>query len=89
LKTRIKTYQVEKTSDKVSVKALVTEQVIATAREVVNLTVNNIEAVFGYVPPPPTRDSPGIPGQQSFDDDFHYICVAPNLWARSILTKGW
>lgn len=59
------------------------------SREVVNLTINYTQAVFEYVPPPPTRDSQGIPGQQSFDDDYHYICVAPNRWARTILTKGW
>lgn len=61
---------------------------VLTSREVVNLTINYQEAVFGYVDPPETRDSPGIPGQQSFTDDYHFICVAPNRWARTPLEKG-
>ena len=52
------------------------------------VTINYQEAIFGYVDPPETRDSPGIPGQQSFDDDYHYICVALNRWARTPLEKG-
>lgn len=43
---------------------------------------------FEWVEPPVTRNSPGIPGQASFDDDYFFICVSPNLWARTILSKG-
>lgn len=43
---------------------------------------------FEWVDPPETRNSPGIPGQASFSDDFFYICVAQDVWARTILTKG-
>ena len=42
-----------------------------------------------YVNVPETRDSYGIPGQMSFDDDYFYLCVAPNRWARILLMKGW
>ena len=42
-----------------------------------------------YVEKPATRDSPGTVGQQSFDDDYLYICVAPNLWGRVAILKGW
>lgn len=42
-----------------------------------------------YVSVPETRDSYGIPGQMSFDDDYFYLCVAPNRWARILLMKGW
>ena len=45
--------------------------------------------VFEWVAPPETRDSFGIPGQMSYSDDYFYLCVAPNLWARTILAKGW
>ena len=42
-----------------------------------------------YVPVPETRDSEGMPGAMSFDDDYFYLCVAPNRWARTMLMKGW
>jgi hypothetical protein len=51
--------------------------------------INYTTAVFEWVPPPVTRDSLGLVGQQSFDNDYYYICVAPNLWARQLLMKGW
>lgn len=51
-----------------------------------NIIMNQLK--FEWVEPPATRNSPGIPGQMSFDDDYLFICVAPNLWARTILTKG-
>ena len=44
---------------------------------------------FEWVAPPATRDSYGEPGQMSYSDDYFYLCVAPNLWARTILAKGW
>ena len=42
-----------------------------------------------YTDVPLTRDSYGVTGQQAFDDDYFYICVAPNKWARTLLMKGW
>ena len=89
MKTTINKYEIKTIGNKNVIQKVVKEQEVLKAREVLNVTIeyNNIE--FSYVPPPPTRDSPGIPGQQSFDDDYHYICVSPNRWARTILTKGW
>lgn len=51
-------------------------------------TINYNILNFQWVDPPLTRNSPGTPGQMSFDDDYFYICVAQDLWARTILTKG-
>jgi len=51
-----------------------------------SIVVNQFK--FEWVDPPTTRNSPGIPGQASFSDDYFYICVAQDLWARTILTKG-
>lgn len=51
-----------------------------------SIVVNQFK--FEWVDPPITRNSPGTPGQMSFDDDYFYICVAQDLWARTILTKG-
>ena len=41
-----------------------------------------------WVLPPVTRNSVGTPGQIAFEDDYFFICVAQDLWARTILTKG-
>jgi hypothetical protein len=51
-------------------------------------TVNYNVLDFQWVDPPATRNSPGTPGQMSFNDDYFFICVAQDLWARTILTKG-
>lgn len=53
-----------------------------------NATVNYNIMQFQWVEPPATRNSPGVAGQMSFNDDYIFVCVAPNLWARAILTKG-
>jgi hypothetical protein len=34
------------------------------------------------LPPPPSSFYPGEPGDRSYDDDFVYICIQPNLWKR-------
>lgn len=34
------------------------------------------------LPPPTSSFYPGEPGQRSYDDDFVYICIQPNLWKR-------
>lgn len=34
------------------------------------------------LPPPVSTNATGIPGQRSYDDDYIYICIQPNLWKR-------
>jgi hypothetical protein len=57
----------------------------------VNLSLKAVytTAVFQWVEPPATRNSLGVVGQQSFDDDYYYLCVGTNQWARTLLMKGW
>ena len=70
-------------------------EVIVEQKEVtvdlVNANIINViqSAVFEWVDPPLTRNSTGTIGQMSFDDDYFYICVATNVWARQFLLKGW
>ena len=45
--------------------------------------------VFEWSPVPPTRNSPGNPGEMARDDDYIYICYDLNRWGRFILLKGW
>ena len=47
------------------------------------------QLTHSWVDVPAGRDSSGTPGEMSFDDDYLYICVGPNRWARIMLTKGW
>jgi hypothetical protein len=35
---------------------------------------------------PATATSPGTAGQEAYDANFHYICVAANQWRRTALT---
>lgn len=41
------------------------------------------------LPPPETRNSEGLAGQVSYDDDYYYICVNTNTWGRIPILKGW
>ncbi len=41
----------------------------------------------GEVPDSP--DAPGVNGQIAWDEDFLYICVAPNKWKRVKLSSEW
>lgn len=69
-----------------TVRAKISQQNI-TAKISGGMNFNTL--VFEWVAVPPTRNSPGIAGQMSYDDDYFYLCVAPNLWARTMLMKGW
>lgn len=33
----------------------------------------------------PASNSPGDPGDMAYDEDYKYICVAPNSWKRQVL----
>jgi hypothetical protein len=35
---------------------------------------------------PASSAAAGAPGQISFDENFIYVCIQPNLWKRSPLT---
>lgn len=38
---------------------------------------------LAYVETPPVAsNSPGEPGQCSFDSQYFYLCIAANTWAR-------
>lgn len=53
------------------------------------VSINITQGVFEWVNPPLTRNSQGSIGQMSYDDDYLYVCTAPNSWARQYLLKGW
>ena len=40
-----------------------------------------------YVPATPT--SAGTEGQLAWDENFIYICIADNNWARTNISTGW
>jgi hypothetical protein len=35
---------------------------------------------------PASAAAPGTAGQEAYDTDFHYVCVATNTWKRTPLT---
>jgi len=37
--------------------------------------------------PPESNSDPGEPGQIAFDDQFFYVCIAPNTWKRTSLAN--
>ncbi|GAB1371204.1 hypothetical protein MASR1M45_12660 [Candidatus Kapaibacterium sp.] len=51
--------------------------------------VKHTQIQFTWADVPETRNSPGIPGQMSMDDDNVYICYAPDKWGKMLIMKGW
>lgn len=52
-------------------------------------TINYHTLEFKWTDPPETRNSPGTPGEMSFNDDNVFLCYAPNQWAKWLIIKGW
>lgn len=69
--------------------------IVSETTEIENLESSNVislnitQGVFEWVQPPATRNSQGTIGQMSYDDDYFYVCVNTNSWARQYLLKGW
>ena len=42
-----------------------------------------------FVTPPATETSPGEQKQQAWDGTYWYMCVATNVWVRTVMVKSW
>jgi len=50
------------------------------------VSVSGQNVVFASSPPV-TSSSPGITGEYAWDNDYMYMCVAPNTWKRTVLSS--
>jgi len=56
------------------------------------ITTNNVstsEITITVSNPPLTNDSPGTAGSIAWDENFIYVCVSENLWARTNISASW
>ncbi|MBX7157228.1 MAG: Ig domain-containing protein [Verrucomicrobiae bacterium] len=55
-------------------------------QKAIAITIEEGQQLFGLciwiLPPPPAVNSPGDIGMRSFDPNYSYECIAPNLWRR-------
>jgi hypothetical protein len=49
-------------------------------------TVAQVTGARSWAAVPATATAPGTAGQEAYDADFHYVCVAANVWKRTPLT---
>ena len=60
---------------------------MATEISSTSVSTETIKVASPYVPETPT--STGAEGQLAWDENFFYICVAENLWARTNVSIQW
>lgn len=66
-----------------------TGNVVLTSADIQDLNIDLTSKIEWKLPPPATRNSEGLAGQVSYDDDYYYICVNINTWGRIPILKGW
>jgi hypothetical protein len=49
-------------------------------------TVAQVAGARSWAAVPANATAPGTAGQEAYDADFHYVCVAANVWKRTPLT---
>jgi len=60
---------------------------MATTFDSTTVSTDTLKISSPYVPETPT--SVGTEGQLAWDENFLYVCVADNLWARTVISTSW
>lgn len=60
---------------------------MATEINSTTVSTDTLKIASPYVPATPT--SAGSEGQTAWDENFFYICIADNLWARTNISTAW
>lgn len=56
------------------------------------ITTNNVSTstlAITVSNPPETPTSPGAAGTLAWDENFIYVCISPDLWARTNISTAW